>query len=276
MIRALVALAALASVYTMAAAEPFTIDETGRPVVAATVNGQAVRLVLDTGATRSALTQAAADRLRLERTGARVSGVGGSARAERASLEEIAFADSGRRNAEAFVIGDDLTPGADGLLGVDAFAGRRLVLDFGAGSAGIEAGEATNTGGTTFAAYGRLLRLRVSVNGVEAVALLDTGTTHTLVNPALVRAAGLETREGGGEIVGAGAAQREQFTAIREIDLGGLYLGGLPALVADISAREGIGGQTPTVILGAGVLRAFSRVMFDYGRSEIHLIAPSM
>src|SRR5207249_1825742 len=80
----------------------------GQPIVDGTINGQHVGILIDTGASRSIVLRAAADRLGLVRynaRGSRLIGVGGESTVETVSVDELAIGSDVRRNWRVLVAG---------------------------------------------------------------------------------------------------------------------------------------------------------------------------
>src|SRR5262249_38731301 len=83
---------------------------------------------------------------------------------------------------------------AGGILGMNVFAGSRLAIDFGAGTAAVGPSGPTPAGFAALAAQlvrGDLVVIPILVDGVPAHAMIDTGARRTLGNPALQAPLGL-------------------------------------------------------------------------------------
>ena len=102
---------------------PTTRDRIGRIWAPVLINGQGpYRLVLDTGASRSALVQRVVDDLGVpvERDAVRLRGVTGTAIASAVRLERMEFGELEVRNTRVPIVADAFG-GADGVLGGDGF-----------------------------------------------------------------------------------------------------------------------------------------------------------
>ena len=130
----LLALAAAATLATMAAdgkcqlvkiAEWPLRSDLYRPAVDATINGQKVGVLLDTGANLSYIRRSAADKLGLTRfpkRGYYMSGIGGESRVEEARVDEFRIGQAAYKNWVALVAGEQQFPGDLAvLLGYDFF-----------------------------------------------------------------------------------------------------------------------------------------------------------
>lgn len=120
---------------------PVAVTRRGRALVAAvTVEGAEIEAVVDTGASgllslrRSAAGAAGLlDGRPVERGSSLV--LGGAVPAEIVRARTVTFADQLYRNRPVSIFADTAAPGVpDALLGMDAFAGRRVVMDLGAGA----------------------------------------------------------------------------------------------------------------------------------------------
>lgn len=173
--------------------------------------------------------------------------------------------------------------GADGLLGVDALAGRRLVLDFQRLSLEIgrpssdeapiaDRGEAYVTARSRF---GLLTIVDAQAAGRRVNVFVDSGGGVTVANQAMAAA----VRRRGDWL---DAAPMVELTGVTEhvmsgelrvldrLELGDLSFETIPMVVSDLHVfdRGGLRDE-PTILLGANVLRLFARVELDYRRRRI-------
>ena len=179
----------------------------GRPVVTASVNGEPVNMLLDTGAETTLLTRAAAARLHLpldrERT-ATVTGVDGISR-QWAARATAALTGRGRvLDLVVFDLPGDLD-GLSGVLGVDVLSDYDVSLDQPGGritlvrTSGCTPDDAPRPGRwvrlpAAFTPRGRILA-PVRLGDVTAQALLDTGEADWVVSPELARRAGVTDKQ---------------------------------------------------------------------------------
>ena len=248
--------------------------------------------VIDTGAERTAISDRLAAELDL-RPGPPVL-VHGITTAEMVRTVELPRLNlSGRRFA-------NLTPpvfpyevlGAHGLLGLDVLSRFRLTLELGrrrvtlapSGPDVVElglafSGRASRTPVVTDndirnGRVGQLILINAQVDGVSAVAFVDSGAQYSIANLALMRA--MDTRIapakrqsirvygviGQSMMVDAGAASSLRL-ARRE-------MGATPLLFGDLHAFRALGLiEQPALLLGADILTRFSRIILDYGQSRI-------
>jgi hypothetical protein len=111
---------------------PTTRDRIGRIWAPVMINGQGpYRLVLDTGASRSALVQRVVDDLGVpvERDAVRLRGVTGTAIASAVRLEKMEFGELEVNNTRVPIVADAFG-GADGVLGGDGLENKRITIEF--------------------------------------------------------------------------------------------------------------------------------------------------
>jgi len=170
------------------------------------IDGRTVRLVIDTGTERTLLTADAASRLRLDTDmehGTRSWGVGGPTAFFDAKVDNFELAGL-ELPVHSVGVGDlDVTPlqgGADGVLGTDVLRWFTVDLDAPDGRMTLYRGEpcwlkappwpeaATALEGVRVNRYSlqypRRLLLPIEVDGVKAMAVLDTGSQSSAVTQA--------------------------------------------------------------------------------------------
>jgi predicted aspartyl protease len=166
----------------------------GRCLVPVTLDGRAARLVLDTGAERTLLTDAACVRLGLRRdrwVATTLRGAGGLL--ERRANVDVASARAGPVALFQLLPEDGLTlpvtstdlAGADGLLGGDVLRHFVVELDAQRGLLGLHALETEAPAARALplrSLRGDLLLAPVWLDGHALVALLDTGAATSLIN----------------------------------------------------------------------------------------------
>jgi predicted aspartyl protease len=168
-------------------------DQIGRIVVPVMVNGTGPYLfVLDTGATNTVLTPQLVATLGLQSVSGgdvTMNGATGSAVVSSALVERVAAGDVVLEKQQ-LPVANDVVAGVDGVLGVDALAAKRVMVDFNTGK--IEIREARQqrplAGSERIAAeirYGGLVVVDAYVDRIRVKAVIDTGSEATLGNEAL-------------------------------------------------------------------------------------------
>ena len=111
-----------------------TKDRVGRIVTDAFLNGHGpLRLILDTGANRSAISMTVAATLGVGASGhdyIDVHGVTGPARVPVASIKQMQVGALALDNLRLPILHDDVFAGADGILGIDNLQHARVEIDF--------------------------------------------------------------------------------------------------------------------------------------------------
>lgn len=248
--------------------------------------------VIDTGAERTAVSDRLANELNL-RPGppVLVHGITAAETVRTVYLPRLDF--SGRRFT-------NLTPpvfpyevlGADGLLGLDVLSRFRLTLELRqrrvmmapSGPDVVERGIAfgmasrmrRNITPARSGRFGQLILTQVQVEGVPAVAFVDSGAQYSIANLALMRA--IDARIGPAarqsiQVYGViGQSLRVDSGAVSSLRLARRELGATPLLFGDLHAFRVLGlSEQPALLLGADILTRFSRITLDYGQSRITL-----
>lgn len=274
---AIFALALVPASAAASGAAPLTDDVAGRVTAAVRLNGQGpFDLILDTGANRTVLTPENARLLGLSGVGA--APVTGLADLAVAARVRIAHLDAGafvRADVPAIVMDGFALGEADGILGADAFAGRRLVIDFARDAYRLEdGGAAAPEGFATVRGELRngLLVAEVLVNGLPTKALIDTGAERSFVNPALIARLELVARRTGARAAGVEQEAEAALARLAHIALGGFDAGAVEAYVTPLALfRDMRGVEEPGLVIGMDVLRRADLVAIDYARAELQL-----
>jgi clan AA aspartic protease (TIGR02281 family) len=163
-----------------------------RPVVDATINGQKVGVLIDTGAGVSLIERSAARKLGLKTMsvrGFRVFGVGGESQAEQAAIDELKIGDATYRNWVALVAGETESPGDITLvLGYDFLHQMDIELDLPQKAMRLFEPRGCERASLAYWSNdavmlplesGKKLLVTVRINGKPLVAELDSGTTFS-------------------------------------------------------------------------------------------------
>lgn len=260
-------------------------DLAGRMVAQVRVNGQGpFPFIIDTGANRTAITRALAEKLQLpaEPPG-RVEGVTGGQEMAFARIEALEAGPRRTITVSAPVIESRVTSGAMGLLGVDGLGQRRLELDLANGEARITRSTRSRPPRGTVVApgytrFGGLFVVRGLIDDrIRVNVILDTGAERTLGNRALARALGRRWLPMGqaaiARVSGAtGALARGDIGYLPPITLGGAEISDATMIVGDFHVFSVWGmADEPTLLLGMDVLGNARKLAIDYGRRELHL-----
>ncbi|MES1201583.1 MAG: aspartyl protease family protein [Pseudomonadota bacterium] len=260
------------------------LDNLGRVVAPVTVNGQGpYRFIVDTGANRSVLSSALAQRLGIQQDGVGdIHSIEGVSQAPMSNIGSIAF---GRMTLSSGLMpilnNERVLAGEAGILGVDGMEDRRLRIDFEDHCIEIlPADHARPLGGWIQVRgalrFGHLVVLRARVRDVPINVLLDTGSDGTLGNVALRNA--LQHVALSREDLIAGRAYTagrpivfDQAVVIPEMDLGDLAVTHVTAFIGDFHVFSLWGlSDEPTLLIGMDVLSQTREIAIDYRRAIVH------
>lgn len=271
---------------------PLTQDSEGRATVAVALNDAGpFQLVVDTGATRTVIAPGVMAALGLTAgPPIAVRGIGGLGSALSVSMQRMSAVGFDRAPVSAAVIGGGMLSGSDGLLGMDLFRDGHLTLDFANGQMILarflpqSQRDRLMTVSGVFV-QGTLLVIRTEISGVTALALVDTGASHTMINLALLRALGLDPlAQTQGRVdeatPGIGQGPRPGVAPLLAVQMplvrvGDLEVTGLTAYAGDLEAFSlWAGPQEPAMVLGMDVWNRLSALSIDFRRAELQMRLP--
>jgi predicted aspartyl protease len=260
---------------------PTLRDRIGRVWAPVYINGQGpFRLVVDTGATGSAIVQSVATRIgaqvsqaRLRLTGATGVSIVPAIRIESMEVGDLLLAD---RNV---AIVEDVFGGAEGVLGADGFRDKRIVIDFRNDAISIRQARAAfrSTGFTRVPVkihYGHLLMFDVTLAGVRTRAMLDTGAQTTVGNTSLREALLRRARNGvDSSIIGVTLhKQSGQTFDTPPVTIAGLTIRGMRVTFSDIHTFDAWKmTKEPALLIGMDIIGLLDTLVIDYKRKELHL-----
>lgn len=262
-----------------------SLDQDTRMMVPVMLNGQGpFEFVVDTGAGRSVLSPALAERLALP-SGPPivVHGISGAVTCPTAVLQSVRAGDAHIEQTVLPILPRDRI-GADGLLGVDVLEGRNVVMDFRRQQLLIRRSqfysEMTRSGGDVAVAarsrFGRLTLSDARVAGTRAVTFIDSGGGVSIGNLALAEAIAARRRRASDIVKPArlltagGEAYLGQFRVVPNVTLGNLQLTNIPMAFADLHIFDVWGlNDRPAALLGVDILRLFARVELDFGDERV-------
>ena len=262
---------------------PTRRDRIGRIWAPVYLNGQGpFRLVLDTGANRSAVIQSVADALgeaARTTTTVRVRGVTGTALAPVIRVDRMEVGELLLQPAVLPVV-PDVFGGAEGVLGNEGLRDKRIVIDFRRDSITIvrSRGERPGEGFETLPITmmrDHLLAIGVLVGRVRARAIIDTGAPDSLGNEALLAALKRRaTAEPGTEIVGVTLdVEHGDRLPVPVIRLGNVQIRGAVLTISDVYIfKHWRMTSEPTIMLGMDVLGVLDQIIIDYKTRDLHIL----
>jgi hypothetical protein len=196
---------------------------------------------------------------------------------DRVKVEELTLGPGTIRDLELPALREQDLGGA-GMIGIDALARQRLMMDFEKRLIKVEdasrpakwvAGEIVVTARLQ---RGQLILTEVKMGGISLDAVIDTGSQITIGNTALRdkllrRGRKFET----GTATGVTGTEVDlQLAQIAELRLGSVTLRNVPVAFADVPPFEvfGLSGQ-PALLLGTDLLEAFRRVSLDFKARKV-------
>lgn len=252
--------------------------------------------VIDTGAERTAISDRLAAELNLRpHRPVLVHGVTAAEMVRTVQLPRLEFFGQRFTDLKPPVFPFEVLA-ADGLLGLDVLSRFRLTLDLEHRKVSMTPSMLVSPNQryipgqsdrvpdqiipTRTGRFGQLILTNVRVDGVEAVAFIDSGAQYSIGNRALMRAVDVRMAPilrpqvrvhgviGQSLLVDVGAVTSLRLTQ-RE-------LGAMTLLFGDLYAFQVLGlAERPALLLGADLLSRFTHVVLDYGQSRITLGPPS-
>jgi predicted aspartyl protease len=262
-------------------------DAASRMTVQVRLGETATRnFIVDTGASRSAISAEAAAQLNFATSGSlKVNTMNGQTVVQAAIIPKLGVANSTILNVRAPVLlAKDM--GADGILGIDGLQKKRILIDFRSHNMAIfESSEPELPEEPDVilvmakSKFGQLILVDADVDGRKLSVILDTGAQNSVGNSVLrsviaknnSRKAPLPI-----DLVGVtGEKTRADFTSIDRIRIGGFRLTNVPVAYADAYPFKKFKlTRKPALLLGMDVLRKFDRVSIDFAKREIKFLLP--
>jgi predicted aspartyl protease len=263
---------------------PTRRDRIGRVWVPVMLNGKGpFRLVLDSGATHSAVTARVAEALGLslsEHPPVLLRGVTGSAIAPSIRIASIEVGDL-LVGGSVLPIVEDAFGGAEGLLGTEGLSDKRIHIDFRNDLINI-ARSRNRSAAAGFSVIpllrdaGRLLAVSARVDGVRTRAIIDTGAQVSIGNLALKAALSKQWRrrkETTDHITGAtGATQTGQGMPISPIEIGDIQIRSAHVTFGEMDIfGHWSHNDEPMILIGMDILGLVDTLVIDYRRKELQI-----
>lgn len=260
---------------------PTLRDRIGRVWAPVYINGMGpFRLVLDTGANRTAVIPALANRLGtpVESSHVKLLGATGTSMVPIIRVDSIEVGDLWLGDRRVAVV-PDVFGGAEGVLGADGLSDKRVHIDFQNDQITIlrSSGRPLQSLGTTRVPvkvkHGHLLMFDVRLAGIRTKAMLDTGAQTTIGNRSLRTALARKRQGVANEIIGVtlDVQSGETFLA-PAVDIGGLTIRGMRVTFGDIYIFEAWKmTEEPALLIGMDIIGLLDTLIIDYKRKELHL-----
>ena len=248
------------------------------------INGQGpFQFLMDTGANTSCVSRALAERLALTPgPTATVHTVVGVRARPSVVIDHLQVGSRSRKAVKAPSLPFS-TEGVDGVLGVDWLKGQRLVLGFKTRRLEITASredrpEKDQVLVPARRRLGQLTIIDADLSGRRISAMIDSGAQLTMCNAPLRTLVVEAERRKGAPIPHerikletlAGEPFQGEMLYLPFVRLGGLHLGNVPVVYADMHVFDIWGLKTtPALMLGMDLLTQFETVSLDFGRSQV-------
>jgi predicted aspartyl protease len=234
------------------------------------------RFLVDSGADRSVIGLGLAARLALPEGGAvKLQGMAGAARVGTVRIATLKLGQSTIPSIAAPALPERYL-GAQGIVGIDALADQRLMLDFDKKTITVQDSRRPElvAGGDEIVVVarrrnGQLILTAASVGGTPIYAVIDTGSEITMGNLALqARVFGTRRAPVARPIVltsVTGQTLTANLAMLSNIRIGGIDLANVQVAFADAPPFRLFGlEKQPALLLGTDVLEAFRRVALDF------------
>jgi len=262
---------------------PTTRDRIGRIWAPVLIDGKGpFRMVLDTGASRSAILPRVAEALKLPIAvnSVQLRGVTGSAIASSITVESLEVGDLILQGTTMPIV-EDVFGGADGVLGAEGLADKRIIIEFRRDRISIlySRGQAAPFGFLTLPFTfnpNSGMRIPVVIGGVRVVGVIDTGAQATVGNLALREALARKRKEATPEeasIMGVTLdIQQADRARIPSFFAGDLLVRNAMIMFTDLHIFEHWGlSSEPAVLIGMDILGVLDTLIIDYSRSELQI-----
>ncbi|KQY92805.1 aspartyl protease [Caulobacter sp. Root1455] len=241
--------------------------------------------LVDTGANASVISKELAASLDLpRREPVTFHSIAGAELVETVGVDRISVGRRTRRGMRMSVLPERYIRGA-GVLGLDWLGTQGLVLDFARrqmrlGSV-VNRSDSLSVTVPVVAQRSGLHLIDASVVGASVMAFLDTGSTTTVGNLALMNQT--QRRHAASRdwadiqlLSVTGQVLQGRLAALKSLELGNLKLGNVPVVFGPVHTFEYWGlVDKPAILIGVDVLDVFESVALDYTRGQVHFRLPS-
>jgi len=266
---------------------PTRRDRIGRIWATVLINDRGpFRLVLDTGASRSAINASVAAALGIDLSNAgtvMLVGVTGELEVSAVTVENFVVGDLELRPAKLPIIADAFG-GAEGVLGTEGLLDKRIFVDFRHDSITISRshGERPPQGFVTIPARivgGLIIVSDARFGSLPVQAIVDTGGQSSIANAALGEALRHRMRQrdrGASEIIGVTLdVKRGDLVSTPPLTLGDVRVGMTRITVADTYIfQHWKMTSRPAVMIGMDILGLLDALIIDYPRHELQVKVP--
>ena len=259
---------------------PTLRDSIGRIWAPVLINGKGpFRLVLDTGASRSALLPRVARALGvpIQPSSMRVHGVTGSTDVSTVAIDQLEVGELLIESTRLPIV-PDVFGGADGVLGNEALGDKRIFIDFRRDRIEISRSRSERPGlgmsKIPLKSRGQLLSFKTNIGSVQTTAVIDTGAQRTIGNQALRTALNRRARNWQQEeIIGVTLdVEKGDNIPTPPIKFGKAMISGVRVTFTDTAIFDHWQlTDEPALLLGMDVLGLLDVLVIDYKTKELHV-----
>ena len=172
------------------------------------------------------------------------------------------------------------------MLGIDALQGHSIDIDFDRSAMTVHASRrrrvVAGTNGDEIVVvarslYGQLIVTDARWRGKRIAVVIDTGSSMTVGNPALLAMMGSRARPLGptSALSVTGLELHAQAFVIDDLAIGGIGFANVPVAIADAAPFHRFGlERRPALMLGMDTLRLFRRVRIDFANRNVEFTLP--
>lgn len=262
---------------------PTRVNDAGQIVVPVMIDGKGpYQFLVDTGANGSMISPRLARSLGLvpgQGVVERVEGVTGTQPLPWVLIRRLQVGRIVKTDVRMPICPSPILTRIDGILGMAGFGPVRIAVDFRHHQVSIDRSSPGMLWGFldihAKRTPGGLLMVPARVGGVAVEAIIDTGSSETLGNPALRNA--LLARRRSDATTPIYGVTRQVSTGTRALAptmmLGPAAIQHLPIVYSDVPIfREWHLDSRPTVIIGMDVLSAVDSLVLDYPRARVYIL----
>lgn len=259
---------------------PTLRDRIGRVWAPVYINGKGpFRLVLDTGANRTAIVPSLAARIGAPASSNTVKllGATGSSIVPFIHVDSISVGDLFLGDRKVAIV-PDVFGGAEGVLGADGLSDKRIHIDFKNDEISIRRSTGTiRSHGLTRIPVklraGHLLMFDMKLAGVRTRAMLDTGAQATIGNKSLQAALARKSKGVKNTIIGVTLDEQHGETLFApDVDIGDLTIRGMRVTFGDMYIFDAWKmNDAPALLIGMDIIGLLDTLIIDYKRRELHL-----
>jgi len=235
--------------------------------------------IVDTGSSTTVVSEVLARHLGLPFTAnLLVRAATGRAETSAVKIDTLAVGRRGLANMHVPVLArTDL--GGLGILGLDAVASQKLVMDFSENRMVLT--PSTRRGENPLAItvtakskYGQLMLVDSNAEGMPLYVILDTGSELTIGNTTMHLMLERYRASAAVEVTGVtGGSVNAPVGRLRELVLGDVLMHDVPIAYTDLYAFNQFGlHNKPAMLLGMDTLRWFARVSIDFPAREVRFV----